>query len=267
MTEQQFDASVPNVARVYDYLLGGKDHFAADRDFAAKLMQLRSDTQMTVRENRAFLGRMVTFLASAGVRQFLDLGTGLPTSDNVHQVAQRIDPAARIVYVDNDPAVVSHARALLAHPSKNVAVVRADLRDPDAVLGAPQTRELIDWDQPVAIFMLAILHFIPDADNPHEVVARYVARLPVGGYLAASHAELREGVDEIAKMYTTQASSGAAQARTAAQIAAFFTGLELVEPGLVPVSAWRPPTASGHASPWFLGGAGIKRADARRSAG
>jgi SAM-dependent methyltransferase len=266
VTEQQFDATVPNVARVYDYLLGGKDHFAADREFAAKLMAVRGDTQMTVRENRAFLGRMVTWLAEAGVRQFLDLGTGLPTSDNVHQVAQRIDPAARIVYVDNDPTVVVHAKALLAHPSKNVAVVHADLRDPGAVLGAAETRELIDWDQPVAILMLAILHFVPDADLPHDVVARYTDRLPAGGYLALSHAELRTGVDEIAKQYTAQASA-AAQARTAEEIRAFFTGLELVEPGLVPVSEWRPATLGGHAESWFLGGAAIKRAGVRRSAG
>jgi trans-aconitate methyltransferase len=257
--EQQFDASVPNVARVYDYLLGGKDHFAADREFAAKLMAVRQDTQMTVRENRAFLGRVVSWLTEVGVRQFLDLGTGLPTSDNVHQVAQRIDPDARIVYVDNDPAVVSHAKALLEHPSKNVAVVRADLRDPEAVLGAPETRDNIDFSQPVAILMLAILHFVPDADKPHDVVARYVDRLPAGGYLALSHAELRTGVDEIAKMYTSQASSGAV-ARTAEQIGAFFTGLDLVEPGLVPVSAWRPATPGGHADSWFLGGVGVKPA-------
>lgn len=257
MTEPHFDARVPNVARVYDYLLGGKDHFAADREFAAKLVEARSDTQMTVRENRAFLGRIVTWLAEQGVRQFLDLGTGLPTSDNVHQVVQRIDPATRIVYVDNDPAVISHAQALLAHPSKNVGVVHADLRDPAAVLGAPQTQELIDWDQPVAILMLAILHFIPDTDKPHEVVAQYVDKLPAGGYFALSHAELREGVDEIAKLYTAQASS-AGQARTAADIGKFFTGLDLVDPGLVPVSAWRPAAPHTHADSWFLGGVGYR---------
>jgi hypothetical protein len=258
VTEQQFDATVPNVARVYDYLLGGKDNFAADREFAAKLLSVRTDTQITVQENRAFLGRLVTWLAQAGVSQFLDLGTGLPTSQNVHQVAQRVNPEAKIVYVDNDPAVINHAAALLAHPSKNVSVVHADLRDPDAVLGAEQV-QAFDWDQPVAILMLAILHFVPDADNPHDAVARYVDRLPVGGYLALSHAESRDGVDEIGKMYTAQASSGAGQPRSAEQIETFFTGLELVEPGLVPVSQWRPASLGGYTDSWFLGGAAVKR--------
>lgn len=257
MTEQRFDATVPNVARVYDYLLGGKDHFPADRDFAARLMAARPDTQMTIRENRRFLGRVVTWLGEAGVRQFLDLGTGLPTSENVHQVAQRANPDTRIVYVDNDPAVVAHSRALLAQPSRNVAVVHADLRDPAAIFDARQTRELIDWTQPVAILMLAVLHFVPDADQPHDLVAQYVARLPHGGYLALSHAELRTGVDEIASLYTAQASS-AAQARTPQHINEFFGGLVLVEPGLVPVSSWRPSVTRADVNPWFLGGVGVK---------
>jgi hypothetical protein len=256
VSDQQFDAAVPNVARVYDYLLGGKDNFAADREFAARLLEVRADTQMTTRENRAFLGRVTTWLAEAGVRQFLDLGTGLPTNENVHQVAQRIDPAARVLYVDNDPAVVLHATALLAQRSDNVAVLQADLRDPDAVLGAAETREFIDWDQPVAILMLAIVHFVLDRDKPHEVVARYADKLPSGGYLALSHAELRDGVDEIAKMYTTETSSAGAQGRTRDEIAAFFTGLEMVEPGLVPVSAWHQAGDRGHNESWFLGGIG-----------
>lgn len=252
MTEQNFDPTVPNVARVYDFLLGGKDNFAADREFAARLLEVRADTQMTVRENRAFLGRVVSFLAAQGIRQFLDLGTGLPTSDNVHQVAQRVDPGARVVYVDNDLVVVRHAEALLARHDGRVAVVHADLREPAEVLKA--AGEFIDWTQPVAILMLAILHFVPDSDLPHQVVAQYAERLPPGGHLAISHAELREGVDEIARMYTAQASSRGAQGRSRADIERFFTGLELVQPGLVTVSQWRPVSSGQHADPWFLGG-------------
>jgi len=257
LAEQNFDPTVPNVARVYDFLLGGKDNFAADREFATRLLEIRADTQMTVRENRTFLGRVVTFLASQGVRQFLDLGTGLPTSENVHQVAQRVDPEARVVYVDNDLVVVRHAEALLAKNDGKVAVMHADLRDPAEVLGASQ--EFIDWTQPVAILMLAILHFVPDSESPHRVVAQYADWLPPGGYLAVSHAELREGVDEIARMYTAQASSRGAQGRTRADIERFFTGLDLVEPGLVTVSHWRPASPGQHADPWFLGGVARKR--------
>ena len=257
-TEQGFDSAIPNVARVYDYLLGGKDNFAADRDFAAKLQQVRSDTQLTVRENRQFLGRVVTWLARKGVRQFLDLGTGLPTNDNVHQVVQRVHPDARVVYVDNDPVVIRHAEALLSRPRDRVAVVHADLRDPDAVLTAPATRRL-DWTEPVAILMLAILHFVPDDDHPHQLVDRYKERLPPGGYLALSHAELREGVDEIGKMYTAQASSRAGQGRSKDQIAQFFTGLDLIPPGVVPVSQWQPTDDQPRADAWFLGAVAVKR--------
>lgn len=264
MTEQNFDPTVPNVARVYDFLLGGKDNFAADREFAARILEVRADTQMTVRENRAFLGRVVTFLASQGVRQFLDLGTGLPTSDNVHQVAQRVDPDSRVVYVDNDLVVVRHAEALLAKNDGKVAVVHADMRDTAKVINA--AGEFIDWTQPVAILMLAILHFLPDSDNPHQAVARYADQLPPGGYLAISHAELREGVDEIARMYTARASSRGAQGRTRADIERFFTGLELIEPGVVTVSQWRPVSPDQHADPWFLGGVAVKRVAVKRGA-
>jgi trans-aconitate methyltransferase len=259
VTEQSFDPTVPNVARVYDYMLGGKDNFAADREFAARLIEVRSDFQLTARENRAFLGRVVRYLASQGIQQFLDIGTGLPTSENVHQVAKRIDPNARIAYVDNDLVVVRHAEALLARHDKDVAVVHADLRDPGSVLESPQVRELINWDEPVAILMMAILHFVPDDEDPYQIVARYVDRLPARGYLAISHAELREGIAEVARMYTKEASSRGAQGRRQADIERFFTGLDLVEPGVVNISQWHPDHSSVYADPWFLGGVAIKR--------
>ena len=161
------DASVPNVARIYDYLLGGKDNFAADRDAAAELLALLPDAQAACHHNRAFLRRAVRFLAGqAGIRQFIDIGTGLPTQGNVHDIARAIAPDARVAYVDYDPVVVSHAQALLA-TTPTVAVINGDLRNPDKILTHPGLRELIDFSQPVAILLTAILHFIADEEHPY----------------------------------------------------------------------------------------------------
>nr|WP_232534019.1 SAM-dependent methyltransferase [Plantactinospora sp. KBS50] len=180
---------VPHPARVYDYLLGGKDNFAADRAAAEKGLKANGNSRVPPRENRAFLARAVRYLAAeAGIRQFLDIGTGIPTAPNVHQVAQGVDSACRVAYVDNDPIVLSHARALLTGTADGMTeYIDADLRDVDGILNSPQLRRVIDLDQPVALLLIAILHFVGDADQPYEIVRRLLAALPSGSYLALSH--------------------------------------------------------------------------------
>ena len=257
--------SKANVARVYNHFLGGKDAVAADRELARKLEAVYPNLRKTVLANRAFLGRVVRYLvAERGVRQFLDIGSGLPTQQNVHEVAQGLDPTSRIVYVDNDPVAVSHADALMANHNPNVGVVHGDLRDPGHIFAAKATQALIDWDQPVAVLMVAVLHCIRNTDNPYDALARYVNRLPHGGFLALSHGLDVPGTGEMAQMYAEQAL--AAQARNEEEIGRFFTGLELVEPGLVRVSSWRPSVSlagSGKRGTdgevWWLGGIGEKR--------
>ncbi len=179
--------AVPNVARIYDYFLGGKDNFAADRAAATKIAEAAPDVVQRTRENRAFLGRAVRFLAETGVRQFLDIGTGLPTQDNVHQVAQRFISDAHVAYVDNDPVVLTHAGALLATDARTI-VIEADMREPTKVLHHATANGFIDLDQPVAILMVAVLHFLPDADRPAEIVATFREHMGPGSYLVISHA-------------------------------------------------------------------------------
>jgi hypothetical protein len=236
-----FDATVAHPARVYDYWLGGKDNFPADRAAAEQAIQALPDIARFARANRAFLGRAVRFLAGeAGIRQFLDIGTGIPTSPNVHQVAQSVDPAARIVYVDNDPVVLVHARALLtSHPHGATACLDADLRDPDTILKL--AAGTLDFARPVAVLLLATLQLIPDTDDPYRIVTRLLDGVPSGSYLAMSHP---------AKDIDAEATAEAAERlnrlhvavtlRTRAEVARFFTGLDLVEPGLVQVHRWRP---------------------------
>lgn len=254
------DASVATAARMYDYYLRGHDNFAADRIAALKVMEAAPEVPLLARENRKFLGRAVRFLAAdAGVTQFLDLGTGLPTRGNVHQVAQRINPAARVAYVDNDPMVLAHSRALKTGPG--TAVIQADMRNPDAILGHPETLRLIDTAQPLAVLFAAVLHFIGDHDGPHQIVKAFLDAATTGSYLVVSH---------VTGDTRPQAAAGAAAAyagtaspatlRTREQIAAFFTGLDLLEPGLVPVPQWRPDGASPPDAEqvWMLGGIGRK---------
>jgi hypothetical protein len=185
----QVDVSRPHSARMYDYYLGGKNHFAADRELAEKVLASMPSVRTAARENRAFLGRAVRFLAAeAGIRQFLDIGTGLPTSNNVHEVAQSVEPSARVVYADNDPLVLTHARALLASsPQGRTAYVQADLRDPESILGSPRLRDVLDLSKPVALMLVGVLHFIPDEDRPAEILATLIGALPAGSYLVASH--------------------------------------------------------------------------------
>jgi hypothetical protein len=235
-----YDASTPNPARIYDYLLGGKDHFPADRAAAEELLALVPEARAGARENRDFLGRVVRYLArEAGIRQFLDIGTGMPTQGNVHQVAHKVAPDARVVYVDNDPIVHVHADALLAQPT--TAAVLADLRQPYRITQHPTTRELLDFDRPVAVLLVAVLHFLEDADDPGEVVACLRDAMPPGSYLVVSHAtgDFRpEVAGKVTAVYDT--ASAPLVLRSRAQVARLFDGFDLVPPGLVQPAAWRP---------------------------
>jgi len=252
------NSAIPNVARIYDYFLGGKDNFAADRAAAAKIAEAAPDVVQRTRENRAFLGRAVRFLADAGVRQFLDLGTGLPTQDNVHQVAQRLIPHARVAYVDNDPVVLTHARALLATDPRTI-VIEADTREPAKILRHLTANEFVDLDQPLAVLMVAILHFLSDVDRPAEIVTTFREHISPGSYVVISHATAGDmspqNLTQAVQTYATT-STGSITPRSQEQIRSFFEGLELQEPGLVPVAQWRPEgiTPAPTSGPSFLGG-------------
>jgi len=229
---------------MYDYYLGGKNHFAADREVAEKLLASVPSGRTGARENRAFLSRAVRYLtAEAGVRQFLDIGTGLPAANNVHEVAQAAAPSARVVYVDNDPLVLAHARALLASsPEGRTAYIQADLRDPTVILNDPVTRDVLDFGQPIALMLVAVLHFMPDEFKPAAAIATLLDALPSGSYLVASHLTAEhDPAGSAAGMRTYQAAGVPIQLRDSAEFAALaFTGLELVPPGVVLVSEWRP---------------------------
>ena len=265
----KINTSVPNPARIYDYLLGGKDNYPADREVAEQVVAVAPVTREVVRDNRAFLRRAVGFLTEeAGVRQFIDLGSGLPTHGNVHEIAQAIAPDARVVYVDNDAMVVTHSRALLA--DDNTITVQADLREPDAILGHPEVRKLIDFDRPVALLLLAILHFVPDDQDPHGIVARFRDLLPAGSYLALSHstrdvpvrpdmtpAEMTEMGTKVQRLY--QMTTTLIVPRTRTQVERFFDGFDLVDPGLVEIQRWRPDRQRSMLPGGFYGGVGRKR--------
>jgi SAM-dependent methyltransferase len=229
---------------MYDYLLGGKDHFAIDRETMEAGLRSWPGARVYARENRGFLARAVEYLAAdAGVRQFLDIGAGLPSANNVHEVAQRAAPGSRVVYVDNDPLVLAHAQALLtSDPAGRTAYIHADLRDPEQILSHPVVRDTLDFSQPIALMLVAILHFIPDEDDPGGLVKTLMSALVPGSYLVSSHvtAELDpDGVHGLERAY--RAGGLWAGARTAADFGRlFFTGLELVDPGLVPIAEWRP---------------------------
>jgi hypothetical protein len=233
----------PHPARVYDYLLGGKDNFEADRAAAEAGLRANPNSRIPPRENRAFLGRVVRYLAGeAGVSQFLDIGTGIPTSPNVHEVAQQIDPRARIVYVDNDPIVLTQARALLTTgPQGRTAYIDADLRDIDAILGSADLQRTLDLSQPVGLLLIAVLHFIPDEDDPWALAARLLAALPSGSYLALSHLTGDFDPAAWAGVVAVYRRSGVTmQVRRKPDIDRFFAGLDLIDPGVVSLPHWRP---------------------------
>jgi hypothetical protein len=233
------DLAKPNAARIYDYILGGANNFEVDREFAKGLLKVLPDAQALAQENRAFLRRAVGFLADRGIRQFLDLGSGIPTVGNTHEVAQRIDPDARVVYVDNEAVAVSHSELIL-NGNANAAILRADIRDVDAVLRHPITARLIDFAEPVAVLAFAVLHFVPDEQDPYGLVARYRDASAPGSYLALSHAtsDGRPEIREIAGAYRQTANP--LTERSGAEVARMFDGYELAEPGLVFTRDWRP---------------------------
>ena len=238
------DQTVPSVARIYDYLLGGKDNYAADRQAAAAFTELVPEVPRIARANRQFLARCVRFLAGAGVRQFVDLGAGLPTAPNVHQVARAIVPDARVVYVDHDPVVLAYGNALFATDDR-ITVVQADVRDPGTVLANPAVTRLIDFSQPVAVLLLAVLHFIGEDEEPGRIVAAYTSRLAPGSYLAISAGSSGGGTDPatdegVRELY--RAANTPIVGRSAEQLRAYFAGCELVEPGVVPLAQWHPDT-------------------------
>lgn len=240
---KNLDTGVPHIARIYDFWLGGKDNFAADRAVAGQMSQVSPHIAEGVRANRAFLQRAVRYLAGdAGVRQFLDIGTGLPSPGNTHEVAQSVTPAARVAYTDNDPIVLAHARALLtSHPRGATSYVDGDFREPDGILSG--ARDLLDFAQPVAIILGALLHVIGDEEDPYGLVARLVAAVPPGSYLVISHGATDIDPETMAELSQKLSASMPAGQRPAfrdrAGVARFFHGLDLVAPGLVPATEWR----------------------------
>jgi len=239
-----FDVSVAHPARVYNYLLGGKDNFAADREAARQMIAGGAKVLVGVRANRAFLGRAVRFLAEeAGLRQFLDIGTGLPTEGNTHEVAQAIAPRSRIVYVDNDPIVLSHATALLkSAPGGACQYVQADIREPGKILA--EAARTLDFSQPVAVMILMTLQYVPDADDPHQIVRTLMDAMPPGSYLAISDVARDPAADANVEASTERLNKRLGPVRqtirSPQEIGRFFDGLELTEPGLVQLPQWRP---------------------------
>ncbi len=251
-----FDTGVAHPARVYNYWLGGKDNYAADREAAEQAVAANPNILPGVRANRAFLGRAVRYLAGeAGIRQFLDIGTGLPTAENTHDVAQSIAPDSRIVYVDNDPIVLAHARALLTStPEGATAYVAADARDTGTILA--EAAKILDFSQPIAVMFLMILQYIPDEEQPQRIVADLMEAMPPGSYLV--HSDTTGDIDAERVATATarlNARLGPAQLhrRTREQMAGYFTGLDMVEPGLVPLPEWRARADPAHMIPCYAG--------------
>jgi hypothetical protein len=250
---------------MYDYYIGGKNHFAADRAVADRALAHWPAGRIGLRENRRFLGRMVRYLAAeAGVRQFLDIGSGLPTTNNVHEIAQAVDPSSRVVYVDNDSMVLAHARALLASaPEGRTAYIQADLRSPLDILNSPVTKSVLDFSKPVALMLVAVLHFLHEEDKPETVLSTLLDALPSGSYLAASHVTMEHDPVGISGGQRAYREAGLQmQARDADEFAALaFSGLELVPPGVVLVSEWRPDSNAPRPTPAevsFYGGVARK---------
>jgi hypothetical protein len=237
----RLDTSTPHPARMYDYLLGGKDNFGADRELAEKYLSVYPHGRTAALENRAFMRRVVIWLTrDIGIRQYLDIGTGIPTSPNVHEIAQGIVPRSRVVYVDNDPLVLVHARALLVGSPEGVTdYIDADVRDPDRILA--EASRILDFTQPVALMLVSLLHFLTDAEDPYAIVARLVSALPSGSHLVISHGTYETlEPEEVARFKALNAASPVPfRPRTRVEVGHFFDGLDLAEPGIVPVAAWR----------------------------
>jgi hypothetical protein len=249
------DPTVAHIARVQDYWLGGKDHFEADRIAGDEAIAQLPDLAASVRNTRAFLGRTVRFLAAEqGIRQFLDLGTGIPSASNTHEVAQGVAPGSRVVYVDNDPMVLAHARALLtSSPEGRCAYIDADLREPEKILTT--AAEVLDFTEPVAVVLMAVLQFVPDDDDPHGIVRRLMAAVPAGSYLVISHPAADIQAAAMAGMARSLNALMAQRVKLRSKdaVAAFFDGLDLLEPGVIRCPEWRPDRpedAAGKSTMW-----------------
>ncbi|MEU4766269.1 SAM-dependent methyltransferase [Actinosynnema sp. NPDC023794] len=236
------DTTVPSVARTYDYLLGGAHNLEVDRAMGEKMLEVLPGARDLVRLNRSFLRRAVTHLAEHGVRQFLDIGSGIPTVGNVHEIAQEVAPDCRVVYVDKDPVAIAHSRLLLAD-DPNTAAVQADLREPEDVLGRPEVTGLLDFDEPVALLLLLVVHFVRPEEEPGKLLARYRDRLAPGSYMVISHATADDRAETMRRAAATVRESRSKDNlvyRTHAEVTELFDGYELVEPGVVGHALWRP---------------------------
>ncbi|SCE69465.1 O-Methyltransferase involved in polyketide biosynthesis [Micromonospora matsumotoense] len=254
------DVERPSVARMYDYYLGGSHNFAADRVAARAMVEAVPDAPLMAQANRAFLRRVVQYLGDSGIRQFLDIGSGIPTVGNVHEIAQRAAPDARVVYIDVDPVAVAHSQEILAG-NRNAAVVREDLRRPAAILRHPEVTRLIDFSQPVAVMVVAVLHFIPHADHPEETLRTLRAALAPGSHLVLSQAgeDGRRRAEQVEAERVYRRTDNPLCIRSRAELTAFFDGFTLVDPGVVWVPQWRPETpesAEDAERAGFLGGVG-----------
>jgi SAM-dependent methyltransferase len=234
------DLTKPSAARMYDYYLGGAHNFSVDRELARKVLEKAPDLPQAVQANRAFLHRAVRYLLSQGVRQFIDIGSGMPTEGNTHETAHREDPGARVVYVDHDPVAVVHSELILAD-TPNVKVLAADLRHPDYIMDSPQVRELIDFSEPVGVLIVAVLHFIPDQDDPLGIVRQFRDAVAPGSHLVISHGchdARQDAMEDVATLYKSAADQ--LTHRTRAGIQALFAGWEIIEPGVVWLPEWHP---------------------------
>jgi SAM-dependent methyltransferase len=257
------DRDLPSSARIYDYLLGGRHHFAADREIAERFAAALPGSRDIARLNRAFLRRAVLFMVSSGVRQFLDIGSGIPTVGNVHEIAQRADPLARVVYVDHEPVAVAHS-TLILEGNERAAAMQADLTHPQAVLSHPATRRLLDFAQPLGLLMVGVLHFVPELKDPDSLLAQYRDRLAPGSYLALSHFTADSRPAEMAAMVEVMKSSkDPIYPRSRQRFTELFAGFELVEPGVVSTALWRPDSTADLADrperDQILAGVGRKR--------
>jgi S-adenosyl methyltransferase len=260
-----FDPTTPNVARMNDYFLGGKDNFAADRKAAEKALEVAPELLLLMREWRMFIRRVVRFLAESGITQFIDIGTGLPAEENVHEIAQATTPSARVVYVDSDPVVSSHAQALLADNERTIAI-NADVREPDQIIGNAALRKLIDLDQPIAVLLLTVLHRIPDDREAVRIITGLRGAMAPGSYMVIQHAvsdSRPEVTQSLTRLYQDEKAIVGRRrernTRTKAQIESFFEGLELVDPGVVYLPSWRPDPGTSADDPeaiWLVGGVG-----------
>ncbi|MFH9861429.1 SAM-dependent methyltransferase [Streptomyces sp. NPDC017202] len=260
---RSIDISVPSVSRIYDYYLGGSHNFEVDREAARRAMEFMPGLPKIMQANRAFMRRAVRYAADSGITQFLDVGSGIPTFGNVHEVAQAARPGARVVYFDHDPVAVAHSQVVLGE-NPDAGVVAADLLKPREILASPQVEQLIDLERPVALLLVAILHFVEDADDPYAAVAELSAALAPGSLLVLTHASYEgiplpqgraEGAVDVYKDIRNPLVM-----RSRDEIARFFEGYDMVEPGLVPMPHWRPETAPEDEDPYaFSGFAGVGR--------